>query len=126
VSPAIALGPLAVDATAAGCHGLLLAGDAAGFVDPMTGDGLRFAIRGGELAADAALVELETGVEAHRVLRAARTREFSGKWRLNRALRGLVASRHGVALAAAVASVWPAPVRMLIAAAGDVHLARQC
>ena len=35
--------------------GLLLAGDAAGFIDPMTGDGLRFAVRGGELAARAAL-----------------------------------------------------------------------
>ena len=31
--------------------GLLLAGDAAGFIDPMTGDGLRFAVRGGVLAA---------------------------------------------------------------------------
>jgi 2-polyprenyl-6-methoxyphenol hydroxylase-like FAD-dependent oxidoreductase len=28
-----------------------LAGDAAGFIDPMTGDGLRFAVQGGELAA---------------------------------------------------------------------------
>ena len=34
-----------------GAPGLLLAGDAAGFIDPMTGDGLRFAVRGGELAA---------------------------------------------------------------------------
>ena len=59
------LGPLAVEARAAGCPGLLLAGDAAGFVDPMTGDGLRFALRGGELAAEAALVELETGIPAH-------------------------------------------------------------
>src|SRR3954470_6220322 len=49
------VGPLAVDAATAGAHGLLLAGDAAGFIDPMTGDGLRFAVRGGELAAEAAL-----------------------------------------------------------------------
>ena len=41
--------------------GLLLAGDAAGFIDPMTGDGLRFAIRGGELAADAALERWPAG-----------------------------------------------------------------
>ena len=39
------LGPMAVDAPAAGEPGLLLAGDAAGFIDPMTGDGLRFALR---------------------------------------------------------------------------------
>ena len=52
------LGPLAVETTGAGLPGLLLAGDAAGFIDPMTGDGLRIAMRGGELAAAAALEAL--------------------------------------------------------------------
>ena len=47
----VMLGPLAVDCDLPGVSGLLLAGDAAGFIDPMTGDGLRFAIRGAELAA---------------------------------------------------------------------------
>ena len=47
LSPLTTLGPLAVDAIGAGRPGLLLAGDAAGFIDPMTGDGMRFAIRGG-------------------------------------------------------------------------------
>lgn len=122
VSAVVSLGPLAVDAAAAGCPGLLLAGDAAGFVDPMTGDGLRFALRGGELAASAALVELETGRPAHARLRAALRREFSSKWRLNRALRSLVASPRGVGLAAALASRWDAPFRVLIGLAGDVHL----
>ena len=125
VSRAVALGPLAVDASAAGCPGLLLAGDAAGFIDPMTGDGLRFAMRGGELAAEAALAELETRTPAHERLRAARAREFSGKWRLNRALRALVASPRAVELAAALASCWPAPVRLLVALAGDLRVARR-
>ena len=49
------LGPMAVDAQAAGEPGLLLAGDAAGFIDPMTGDGLHFALAGAELAAAVAL-----------------------------------------------------------------------
>ena len=80
---------VAVDAAAVGAPGLLLAGDAAGFIDPMTGDGLRFAIRGAELAAAAALRELETGGPAHADLAAARRREFAGKWRMNRALRAL-------------------------------------
>ena len=124
VSAVASLGPLAVDARAAGCPGLLLAGDAAGFVDPMTGDGLRFALRGGELAAEAALYELNTNAPAHERLRAARYREFSGKWRVNRALRWLVASPRGVRLSAAVAMRWSAPVRYLIGVAGDVHLAR--
>ena len=124
VSAVASLGPLAVEARAAGCPGLLLAGDAAGFVDPMTGDGLRFALRGGELAAQAALVELQTGIPAHRRLYARRRREFSGKWRVNRALRALVASPGGVRLAAALSASWPLPVQYLIGVAGDVPLAR--
>jgi len=125
VSAVTSLGPLAVEARSAGCPGLLLAGDAAGFVDPMTGDGLRFALRGGELAAEAALFELETGTPAHPRLYASRYREFSGKWRVNRALRSLVASPRGVQVAAAVAARWSTPVRFLIGVAGDVDLARR-
>jgi flavin-dependent dehydrogenase len=123
VSPVTVLGPLAVNATAAGCPGLLLAGDAAGFVDPMTGDGLRFAIRGGMLAAFAALHELETGRPAHGVLAQARAREFTGKWRLNRALRTMVGSPAAVSMAARIATCWDAPVRYLVGLAGDVRLA---
>ena len=125
VSAVTSLGPLGVEARSAGCPGLLLAGDAAGFVDPMTGDGLRFALRGGELAAEAALSELETGVSAHARLYESRRHEFSGKWRVNRTLRSLVASPHGVQLAAAVAARWSAPVRFLVGVAGDVGLARR-
>ena len=125
VSIVTSLGPLAVDTRSAGCPGLLLAGDAAGFVDPMTGDGLRFALRGGELAAEAALFELETGISAYARLYGSRQREFSGKWRVNRALRSLVASPRGVQLAAAVAARWSAPVRSLVGVAGDVGLARR-
>jgi len=125
VSDVAVLGPLAVDARAAGCAGMLLAGDAAGFVDPMTGDGLRFAIRGGELAARAALAEMETGQPAYARLHDWRRREFAGKWRLNRALRALVGSPHSLSCAAVVARAWPAPVEHLVAVAGDIDLARQ-
>jgi geranylgeranyl reductase family protein len=125
VSDVVVLGPLAVDSNVAGCAGLLLAGDAAGFVDPMTGDGLRFAIRGGELAAQAALLELESGVPAFDTLRAWRAREFTGKWRINRALRALVDSPMALALAARAARVWPQPVGHLVEVAGDIALARR-
>jgi flavin-dependent dehydrogenase len=119
------LGPLAVESRAAGCPGLLLAGDAAGFVDPMTGDGLRFALRGGELAAAAALDELVSGVAAFERLHLARAREFGGKWRVNRALRALVGSPRGVSLAASLAGRWPAPVHYLVAVAGALTVARR-
>jgi flavin-dependent dehydrogenase len=125
VSPVTVLGPLAVNARAAGCSGLLLAGDAAGFVDPMTGDGLRFALRGGELAAHAALDELASGRPAYGRLAALRRREFSTKWRINRALRVMVGSPGAVGLASLVSNWWSGPVEYLIQLAGDVGLARQ-
>jgi flavin-dependent dehydrogenase len=124
VSVPITLGPLGIESRGAGCPGLLLAGDAAGFIDPMTGDGLRFALRGGELAAAAAIAELTSGAPAFTHLAAARDAEFAGKWRLNRALRLLVGSPRAVSVAAAFATYWPAPVRHLVGLAGDVPLAR--
>jgi geranylgeranyl reductase family protein len=122
VSAITTLGPLAVDARGAGTPGLLLAGDAAGFVDPMTGDGLRFALRGGVLAAEAALAELGTGRPAFAALDAARTREFAAKWRINRALRFVAGSPRALTLLSAVASHWSLPVRHLIRVAGDLDL----
>ena len=119
------LGPLAVQSSAAGCPGLLLAGDAAGFVDPMTGDGLRFAMRGGELAAQAALAELDSGVPACEQLYLWRRREFSAKWRINRVLRALVGSPFPLSVAAGVSKAWSSPVEQLVGIAGDVELARR-
>jgi flavin-dependent dehydrogenase len=125
VSPVTVLGPLAVNAGAAGCPGLLLAGDAAGFVDPMTGDGLRFALRGGELAAQAALDELASGQPAFARLGAQRRHEFSMKWRINRALRLMVGSPRALGVAAFASTWWSTPVEYLIQIAGDVGLARR-
>jgi flavin-dependent dehydrogenase len=90
----------------------------------MTGDGLRFALRGGELAAEAALRELTSGEPAFEALSRARSREFAGKWRLNRFLRALVGSPHAIDVAAWGASYWSAPFRQLINVAGDVPIAR--
>ena len=121
ISPPIVLGPLAVDASAAGVPGLLLAGDAAGFIDPMTGDGLRFAVIGAELAATVALAVLaRCEGTPHRTLARLRRREFAGKWRFNRALRQLVGSRAGLELAGLTASAAPVLLRRTIAFAGDV------
>jgi flavin-dependent dehydrogenase len=120
VAPPVVLGPLAVDVAPAAIDGLLLAGDAAGFIDPMTGDGLRFAIRGGELAAAAALDALAHGWRGvHARLAAARARDFAGKWRFNRALRVLVASPPAIDAAALAARVAPGVLRAVIARAGD-------
>jgi flavin-dependent dehydrogenase len=122
-SPAV-LGPLAVDVRDAAMDGLLLAGDAAGFIDPMTGDGLRFATHGGELAAAAALQALAHGWSGvHARLAAERQRAFGGKWRFNRALRALVASPRAVDAAALGARLAPAVLHAVIARAGDCSVA---
>jgi flavin-dependent dehydrogenase len=116
----VSLGPLAVESSTCGMPGLLLAGDAAGFIDPMTGDGLRFACRGGELAAEAALAALDHGLEhPHTWLTRARRREFSAKWRFNRALRALVASPMALQVAAGSAEWFPGWVHRAIRYAGD-------
>ena len=125
VSDVAVLGPLAVDSDACGAPGLLLAGDAAGFVDPMTGDGMRFAIRGGDLAAQAAIAELESGSPMHLQLRIRRIREFSAKCRFNRVLRGIVGSPHALTVAEIGARMWSLPVKQLIWVAGDVRFARR-
>jgi flavin-dependent dehydrogenase len=120
--PPVVLGPLAVDVRDGSMDGLLLAGDAAGFIDPMTGDGLRFATHGGELAAAAALQALGHGwVGVHARLAADRRHAFGGKWRFNRALRALVASPRLVDAAALGARLAPGVLHAVIARAGDCH-----
>ena len=117
----VVLGPLAVDAMTAGAPGLLLAGDAAGFIDPMTGDGLRFAVRGGELAAEVALAALRGAAgQPYVSLARVRRREFAAKWRFNRTLRGLVGRGMTVELAGLASAAAPWLLRRTIAFAGDV------
>jgi flavin-dependent dehydrogenase len=122
-SPVTMMGPLAVDVPVAGMPGLLLAGDAAGFVDPMTGDGLRFALRSAEFAAEVAQRCLdEPAYEGHVALTARRAREFSGKYRVNRCLRAIVASDAAVRIGALSARVAPGVLRRIIRYAGDVRV----
>ena len=123
IASPVVLGPLAVDSTGESIDGLLTAGDASGFIDPMTGDGLGFATRGAELAAAAALRALEHGWSGiHAELNGHRRRLFGGKWRFNRVLRALVASPNAVEVAAAGARLAPGLLRAVIARAGDCHL----
>jgi menaquinone-9 beta-reductase len=124
VTEPVMLGPLAVDCAAPGVSGLLLAGDAAGFIDPMTGDGLRFALRGAELAAEEALSTLQRwNPRAHWRLHHKRRREFAAKWRFNRALRRLIASERAVRTAARATALTSWPLRRIIQYAGDVQSA---
>ena len=115
------LGPLAVNARRAGTDGLLLAGDAAGFVDPMTGDGLSLAMRGAQLAALEALRTLENGDFSGAVLRldAARQSAFRAKLRFNRFVRRLVDSPVAIELAGVGATIAPGLVERAVRFAGE-------
>ncbi|TAK17041.1 MAG: hypothetical protein EPO35_04095 [Acidobacteria bacterium] len=121
VEPVSVLGPLAVDASSAGLPGLFLVGDAAGFVDPMTGDGLNLAMRGALVAADEAMRVLESGdwTGAVERLNVRRQQVLGSKLRFNRWVRRLTASSAGVYAAGLAAAVAPGIVRKMIVEAGD-------
>jgi flavin-dependent dehydrogenase len=125
VSPLSVLGPMAVDVQPPGGEGLLLAGDAAGFIDPMTGDGMRFAVAGGELAAHAALEALTDGwQDVHERHRARRRQAFGRKQRFNRVMRRLTSSTTAVRALDAGAPLLRAFFSRLITYAGDVERER--
>lgn len=122
----VVIGPMAVDASYAGVPGMLLAGDASGFVDPMTGDGLRLAIDGAQLAAAVALDVLEGRLSADAApaaLAAARQRAFAAKWRFNRSLRAVVDTPPLVRAATWAARAWPGAFQAIVRYAGDARLA---
>lgn len=116
------LGPMAVEAHAAGVPGMLLAGDAAGFIDPITGDGLRLALEGAAMAASVTLDVLAGRCDPGQApfeLAARRRAVFAAKWRFNRAVRLAVASSRAVSAAALAARVWPRAFERVIRYAGD-------
>lgn len=124
IATPVVMGPLAVECRMPGAQGLLLAGDAAGFIDPMTGDGLRLAMRGAELAAAEALRDLEDGTfTAHLRLRAQRRRAFAHKWRFNRTLRWVVDVPLALRTAARGAACAPGWLHQAVRYAGDLGAA---
>jgi flavin-dependent dehydrogenase len=96
VTPFVSVGPLGYARRPAAGHGVLLVGDAAGTVDPMTGEGIALSLRGAELAADAAdrLLHTDPGpIPSARHAKAyerARQAAFAGTWRLGRVLQWIV------------------------------------
>ncbi len=126
VSTPIVLGPMAVDVRIPGEAGVLLAGDAAGFIDPMTGDGMRLALHGGELVAAVAAEVLAGRLRSDAAvpaLAARRRAAFATKWRFNRGLRAVVGLDPALRVATLAARAWPTPFEALVRYAADIHAA---
>jgi flavin-dependent dehydrogenase len=105
VAPVQAMGPLAYRVSAPREGGVLLVGDAAGFYDPFTGEGIFTALRSAELAADVAAHALGTGDLSSRGLaryHRERAAVFAGKARVTRALQVLIRHRRLANVAAHV------------------------
>jgi flavin-dependent dehydrogenase len=116
------LGPLASRVSAPGVPGLLLAGDAAGFIDPMTGDGLHLAMESALLAAaeiSRVLVDGQFHTAPWR-LAAARRARLGRKIRFNRWVCRLVESPAALRLASRGSRLFPDVIRRAVTYAGDV------
>ena len=122
VAPVQALGPLAYTVAPPRHGGVLLVGDAAGFYDPFTGEGIFTALRSAELAAETARRALGSGDCSREALAGfgrARHAAFADKARLTAVLQLVVAHRRVANLAARLLERRPGLLDALLGAIGD-------
>jgi len=119
-----AIGPLALQAIRVSAPGALLVGDAAGFYDPFTGEGVTLALRSAELAAAVIrkCIDSLDDLAAYDRVRDAATRD---KFRLNRLLQRIVAWPELSNLVARRVQRRPAVADRLVSIAGDFVPARE-
>jgi len=126
--PLMVMGPLAYRVGEPRVSGVLLAGDAAGFYDPFTGEGLYTALRSAELLAEVAHPALFTGDVSARALAPyaqARHAAFAGKARVTQALQLIIAHRRLANIAARFLHHRPALLSALMGVIGDFVPPRQ-
>lgn len=126
-APVRAMGPLAWRVTPPRQGGVLLVGDAAGFYDPFTGEGVFAALRGAELAAETAAHAVEAGdVSAAALAPYTRARHdaFAGKERVTRALQFVIRHRRLSNLAARTLARRPDLLDRIMGVIGDFVPAR--
>ncbi len=126
-SSVVATGPFNVRARRAWAPRALLVGDAADFFDPFTGEGIYAALRGGELAAAAAVGSLANSLsdEPLRDYERARRAEFGGKWRVERLVGAAVAFPALIERAAATLSRRKDLADLFVGVTGDFVPARE-
>jgi geranylgeranyl reductase family protein len=99
------------DATEVAKDGLLLLGDAAKVIEPFTGEGIYYAMRSGELAAEAILA----GSDVEASYRAAHRRMYHGRLWINRLARAGGEHPRLATLGLRLSRLWPAPLEALTA-----------
>jgi len=121
-APVEAMGPLAYRVFAPRVGGVLLVGDAAGFYDPFTGEGIFSALRGAELAAETVARALDAGDVSARALAGyvhARRAAFADKAHVTRALQMIIRRRWLANLTGRLLSSRPALLDLLLGVVGD-------
>ena len=122
VAPIRALGPLAHRVAPPRVGGVVLVGDAAGFYDPFTGEGIFTALRSAELVAETiarALRSDDVSVRALAAYERARRDAFRGKERVTRALQVVIGHRRLANLACRALARRPAILDALLGVFGD-------
>jgi flavin-dependent dehydrogenase len=102
--------------------GVALVGDAAGFYDPFTGEGMYTALRSAELLAETAHAALRDGAPSRAALAPyarARADAFRGKARLTRALQAVIGRRRLAQGAARLLARRPALLDAVMGVLGD-------
>jgi geranylgeranyl reductase family protein len=122
IGPVRALGPLAYRVGAPRPDGVLLVGDAAGFLDPFTGEGIYAALRSAELAAEVGARAVRIGDVSAAALRSAGTRramEAAAKTRATLILQRVIARRSWAVAAARLLAARPGHLARLMGVFGD-------
>ena len=128
VGPIRGVGPMAHQTRRAAGDGFLLVGDAAGFLDPFTGEGVYEALRGALLAAPIASAALRAGDVSAAALapyRAARRRAFWAKRQVGWLIQGFILSPALMDYAAPRIATRPEVARTLAGVLGNVQPAQQ-
>lgn len=123
VGPLLSTGPFDWPIRAAVADGVLLVGDAAGYYDPFTGQGIFRALRGAELAAqtaDGALAANDTSARALQPYDQARRAAFVPGERLQHVIEWVVSRPRLLDALAPRLAHHPSVGNALVAAAGDV------
>ena len=116
LTPIIGASPIGHRVRRAAGRGWMLVGDAAGFIDPFTGEGIYRALRSARAAAEA-LEELDDGASARYL--AARRRAFAAKDALTWVVQGMLASPPLMSYALRRLASRPAAAERLGSALGD-------